>query len=139
MVTPHWPGLLIPIGRDCAEAADALDGPASGRIEPRSGGVGLKNRPINGLLRPCEEAPRVIGPPDSAVSGVPKAPKTPMFPGLLAAKTCARSTLRAYESSPILLTTLPHSCLRKSPLLLTAAAAVGRTDGHRWAVIRPPT
>jgi len=69
----------------------------------------------------------------------PERPPNPSVSGALSAKTCARSTLRAYESSPILLTTLPHSCLRKSPLLLTAAAAVGRTDGHRWAVIRPPT
>jgi len=73
----------------------------------------------------------VIGPPDSAVSGPQKPPKGPCFRAL-AAKTCARSTMRAYETSPILLTTLPHSY---SPMLPTSAhgpPAVGRTDGRPW-------
>jgi len=54
--------------RPCAEAGEALDGPASGRYRAKSGGAGLKKRRIKGVLRPCDEAPRVIERPDSAVS-----------------------------------------------------------------------
>jgi len=98
-------------------------GPRAADIE-RIRGCWTENRPINGLLRPCEQAPRVIGPPDFGRLLVPKGPQTPVFPG--------PSRRKRARDRPCALTKAPQSCSRPFPTPAYGSPHFCSRPPRRW-------